>query len=784
MSVPLVKLTLQEIYDFLDGVDGEEAALPDFVCLTDEIAQHERNEVREKLALQLLDIKLDRRILPDLRKTIREKHYRSLLPAGEPCGIRAAEGIGAPITQSALSSFHQSGSATAVSTGIDAVKELYNVTRERKNPVTTIHFKNKNMSFEDVIEARRSIVGCPVKMLTSAETIMKVVGTSRPYWYKYYASCNNFRIEDIDDCVYFLRLVIKTELLYAYRVTMKDICTAFNSESTISYCIPSPAVDHTIDIFPNRSAVTGSTINKEMQNDALEVLALEDIRRRLSEIVVSEHNRIKSISQISPVVEPTFSIVSFDERYFEDRQYKVWIDPIKMRLKGIPFSKLNTLFKEAGIEIKNSPIDPDLQMTQEYNNMNDVENDVYVVKLPEQKIIPVTPEENTKFADLFDRFSAERSYDKNTGELTLTVPSTIKVVEYIDFLLKLESARLDVDIKRQETAKKIPVRNISKLFRAGHYVYARARGSHLRKVLAHPLVDSRRSTCNDFHEMCNVLGIEAVRNAMVLEYHEIVQQNDSYVTNCHIEAIAAFQTSLGYLMAITSDSVARSGVGAFSLSSFDKSMDRFTAAAAAGSKESTASTSTSIFVGRQMKLGTGAVEVEIDAAKMSEAERKHRVWLEDHRDEIDPTTDTYEILSGRVEDNTDANRHGGSEENGDVIYKRSDLVDFAVKQNLPEIVQWPINPCTYDFINEFVQIKERTGETPTVNLGVSPRRRAASPPPRRAASPGRRAASPTPQRTASPGVLPARTGRMKLTLTDDTNTQPASVTGGRIKLEF
>jgi hypothetical protein len=61
---------------------------------------------------------------------------------GEPVGMRAAEAFGQPTTQMALNAFHSAGSATG-SSGIKAVKELYQLSKNRSAENTDIHFKNK-----------------------------------------------------------------------------------------------------------------------------------------------------------------------------------------------------------------------------------------------------------------------------------------------------------------------------------------------------------------------------------------------------------------------------------------------------------------------------------------------------------------------------------------------------------------------------------------------------------------------------------------------------------------
>lgn len=47
------------------------------------------------------------------------------------------------------------------------------------------------------------------------------------------------------------------------------------------------------------------------------------------------------------------------------------------------------------------------------------------------------------------------------------------------------------------------------------YIVFETDGSNLSKCLQHPLLDSRKTTCNDMSEIYNILGIEAARQSFI-----------------------------------------------------------------------------------------------------------------------------------------------------------------------------------------------------------------------------------------------------------------------------
>ena len=144
------KLTNEEIENVVNALPPILAALP-------KVANKVREQIQNKIRLQLKDIMMVKtpETMEKLKEMLINAHYNSLAQPGEPVGMRAAEAFGQPTTQMALSVFHSAGAASSVA-GIDAIKELYQLKKEnRKNDNTTIHFKNKDLIYEDVIDLRR-----------------------------------------------------------------------------------------------------------------------------------------------------------------------------------------------------------------------------------------------------------------------------------------------------------------------------------------------------------------------------------------------------------------------------------------------------------------------------------------------------------------------------------------------------------------------------------------------------------------------------------------------------
>lgn len=587
----LVKLTPEQIEDIVQ-------ALPQCMSCSTKVANKMREQIQNKLRLQLSDEKIVNKpeAIEKLKAMIRMMHFNALAVPGDPVGIRAAEANSQPVTQSALSAFHSAGSKGSVAAGIDALRELYAVSETRKNEMLYIHFKDKNLIFDDVIELRRDLEGVTVKDLLSfseGETLIKYEKENEPWWYNLYLDLTKQKLPFNRDEVYdeddkrniFLRLKFDTNKLYSYNVTPYNIAQKMDFDEII--CIPSPANEGIIDIFVDsrkaalevekKSSIKGKGLflSSTIYNSSLLFFQISLIPQ-LKSIYV---NGIPGVSQLNSIGTDQYNVLYLvkTEHFIEDK--KVWrlvINKVSVIINGIPIQKLINTLKLCNFEI--------VEITKDYIDVYSEES--FTTKKSPKDIITSRVKETTK---LFE----ERIEDLNK--------------KGVDYSYKNEYPVLLNEFK---------------------YIYGYARGSNLIKILAHPLIDSTRTLCSNPHEILKTLGIEATRNFMIKSYLEINKINNSYVNPHHIALAADFQTSKGVLLNISSKGVARQNPGPLAQASFEHPMEAFIDAAVFGKDEKIKSTSSSIFVGKRMILGTGSFKARIDLEalqKAEEASRKYRL---------------------------------------------------------------------------------------------------------------------------------------------------------------
>jgi DNA-directed RNA polymerase beta' subunit len=595
----LVKLSSAQIEDIVN-------ALPPCMAAVIKVADKMREEIQNKLRLQLQDIEIvdNPEAIEKLKAAIRMQHYNSLVAPGEPVGIRSAEANSQPITQSALSAFHSAGSGGSIADGIDAIRELYNVSKERKNEFIYIHFKDKNLIIDDIIHLRRDLEGITVRdllKLSNAEELIRYDKSMEPWWYNLYTDLKKqkfpfnkdetFDTEDTRNV--YLRLNFDINKLYAYNITPYVIAQKLDLYEGI-ICIPSPANVGIVDIFVNpRKALLDISKKKGINSLSYNIYNAPLLFLQITvspELKKSYINGIEGVSNIAPIPNEynVLTIVKTSSFNPETKTWRIVINRVKNIVKGVPISKLINTLKMCGYDIL---------------------------------------EQNKNYIDVY----SEEPLNSDNPKIRNKSPE--EVIRY-----KTTEATKELENKIQEHEKngtKYVYKDIyPPLLKEFNYVYAYAKGRELMRILANPLVDNDVTICSNPHEVNKALGIEAARNFMIKSYSE-VSDSKGYINPHHITLMADFQTSKGVLLPITYKGAARQNTGPLAQASFEHPMEAFISAAAFGKVEEIKSTSTSIFVGKRMILGTGSFKARLDMDAIERAEEASKAYRLRNKEKFD-----------------------------------------------------------------------------------------------------------------------------------------------------
>ena len=284
-----------------------------------DIAEKTREEIIFVQKQLLKELKVHPNSIEELKREILNHFRRSTVEPGLPVGLLTGEALGSQATQGVLNTFHHAGLMQTVGSGTTG--ELLNATQYRKNESTILHFKNHDMSFEDVLEYQRIIIGVNIHMLCISSQLIITKNHKKEWWYDLYKNIYNFSEESSD---HFLRLYFDINYLYKFKVNLQDIIKKLETNGSgsnaakVLICIPSPINKCIIDIYPVKNLMKEilvknlDTDNKDIANAINDknssVLFLETIiKPNLSNIIVKG---IPNIKKIFPVTLNTVSIIS------------------------------------------------------------------------------------------------------------------------------------------------------------------------------------------------------------------------------------------------------------------------------------------------------------------------------------------------------------------------------------------------------------------------------------------------------------------------------------------
>ena len=145
-------------------------------------------------------------------------------------------------------------------------------------------------------------------------------------------------------------------------------------------------------------------------------------------------------------------------------------------------------------------------------------------------------------------------------------------------------------------------------------------GVNLASVLALEGVDHTKTISNDLVEVARILGIEAVRQALMKELREVLNVYGIYVNYRHLSVLCDVMTQRGYLMSITRHGINRTECGPLHKASFEETVEMLLEASAYSEVDYLKGVTESIMLGQLAPIGTGEIDVLIDIEKIEKSQ--------------------------------------------------------------------------------------------------------------------------------------------------------------------
>ena len=139
-------------------------------------------------------------------------------------------------------------------------------------------------------------------------------------------------------------------------------------------------------------------------------------------------------------------------------------------------------------------------------------------------------------------------------------------------------------------------------------------GSEFGDVLEIEGVDATRTTCNNIHEINENLGIEAAREAIIEEtMNTLAEQGLDDVNIRHLMLVADIMTNEGTIESIGRHGISGSKDSVLARAAFEVTVSHLLDAAVHGEVDELDGVTENVIVGKPIKLGTGDVDLRMDA---------------------------------------------------------------------------------------------------------------------------------------------------------------------------
>lgn len=439
-----------------------------------------------------------------------------------------------------------------MSSGIDALKELFNVSEERKNYNMNIHFNIRDLEYNQIFDLRTKLVEVKLESIIKS---YEYIPSSEPVpeWTEGYLSLMKQALPHYE---WRLRLVLDVNKMVSYKISMIKIIKMIKEKSPPNIVIvPSPMALGILDLYPKEDEID----RQFGENSSLMFLSVS-VLPIIQQFLLSG---IDGIEALFPSSIPILSIVSEEIPVEEDgNEFYLSYSRSQMRKTGIGAKELEKLFHLSDIQV-----------------LEDTEDGMYV-RMPEK-----AKRDNTK------------------GGYYLSP------VKFVKELLDKEEKKMDEE-ERQMKMKQIKgyIAKPSEFYQSSKCWIAETNGKNFLEVIKLPEVDPYYTYSNDFYETSSILGIEATRTLLMMELKNVLVREE-YINMRHISLLVDVMTNLGRLTPISFYGAMRFGQGALSLATNQQSMKVFMGSAAFGKREKVDSVSASVMLGKKAKIGTGFVDI-------------------------------------------------------------------------------------------------------------------------------------------------------------------------------
>ena len=614
------------------------------------IRQAIANDLREKFHAK----KLTPSAINSISNQLVKYHNTSRIDAGSDVGSWAAEGSAHAPMQASLNSFQIAGSSRAAGGGFSTFEELFYTKKHREVEICTLHYKDKTLTYEEVLETKKDIIGCVFSDFIQDYTYVQqgdhyvkwieiemYQNLEKKWWHD-----ETYITEVIDSVVppddaFVLRIHLNVKEMFKYKVSIQDLVDTFNRENeTPIHLIYGPMEDAIIDIYACARYITNK--KEEIKLEAVECDEIENTVENdmvnasfYQSIVVQSLNTLRvkgilGIRDLVPIVTPVVSIIQSDEKSF-------WlISPQPQLLTLFLLLSINVMKKDEYWLLSLPNYDDveyyfDHLTKEDYGVLDPISYIDRVIKM-DKKDNPKSKQTNLlKSYKQLQTMTLQKVYPvvlsyrrmKSSG---ITIDLLVKLFNMVGITVLYEGkvnqnpelivtmpeenitprGLVNKRIRADEVIQKADRSEYTELMKASEVIHSEVVGTNLRGLMGLTFLDQSLLMSNNLHVVASVLGIRASRAFFIKELS--VAMSSFGLHPQHIITIADVFFCRGIPSGAMSSSVNKQ-MGPIDKASVSKAVEVFKGSALHGVNHDITGVSTSIAFGIAPKIGTGYMDI-------------------------------------------------------------------------------------------------------------------------------------------------------------------------------
>jgi DNA-directed RNA polymerase subunit A" len=207
--------------------------------------------------------------------------------------------------------------------------------------------------------------------------------------------------------------------------------------------------------------------------------------------------------------------------------------------------------------------------------------------------------------------------------------------ENVQRLPKMRSKIVDARLKGIKEVRRVVIQ------KEGDEYVLYTDGSNLGAALRVPGIDESRTTTNNIYEISETLGIEAARNAIIIETRKDLEEQGLDVDIRHIMLVADIMTMTGRIRQIGRHGVSGEKFSVLARAAFEVTMKHLLEASARGEADTLQGVAENVIVGQVIPIGTGLVDLYMSRGENGQetVEDKEEAPIEEKKPEEEKTED-------------------------------------------------------------------------------------------------------------------------------------------------